>query len=180
MSAFLHPPSFGAARFWVGWFGAGLALGLILSLIWWGLLEPAAADKNITTLTIPRGTADAVSRGQPAPFIPNALSLGRNRELRVLNEDVVDHKVGASTIAPGGVVVIKAPADSKGLACTVHPTGYVGLSISARPGFDTVLLQSSLVGMPFGLVAGIVVMVGRRLSMDEEPTEAPAPGHVTA
>ncbi len=158
-------------RFWAGWLGAGFALGLVLSVIWWALLEPAAAGNDVAELTIPAGTAAAVARGEPAPFIPNALSLGRNRELIVRNEDVADHKVGASTVPPGGVAVIKAAAGSEDLVCTVHPSGYLGIEIDSRPGFETVLLQAALVGLPFGLAAAIAVRVGKHLQMDE-----PAPG----
>jgi hypothetical protein len=156
------------ARFWAAWLVAGFALGLALSLVWWALLEPAAAGNKVAELIIPRGTADAVARGEPAPFIPNSLSLGRNRELRVRNDDVVAHKVGASTVPPGDTAVIKAAADSKDLVCTVHPAGYVGVRLDSRPGFDTVVLQAALLGLPLGLVAGSSVLVGRRLSMDEE------------
>ncbi len=163
--------SFDLARgvpFWAAWLGAGYALGLALSMIWWALLEPSAAGNRVAELIIPRGTADAVSRGEPAPFIPNSLSLGRNRELRLRNDDLVAHKVGGSTVSPGGVVVIKAAAGSKDLVCTVHPAGYVGLRLDSRPGFDTVLLQAALLGLPLGLVAAGSVLVGRRLSMDDE------------
>ncbi|NUQ54970.1 MAG: hypothetical protein HUU14_03680, partial [Dehalococcoidia bacterium] len=111
-------------RFWAGWLGAGLALGFLLSIIWWALLEPAAAGNDVAELTIPAGTAAAVARGEPAPFIPNSLSLGRNRELVVRNNDVAGHKVGAWTVPPGGVAVIKAAAGTGDLICSVHPSGY--------------------------------------------------------
>ena len=94
---------FSRARFWAAWLGASFILGLVLSLIWWALLEPAAAGNRVTELIIPRGTADAVARGEPAPFIPNSLSLGRNRALRVRNDDVVAHKVGAAPVQPGEI-----------------------------------------------------------------------------
>lgn len=154
-------------RFWVSWLGAGFALGLVLSLIWWALLEPAAAGNDVAELTIPAGTAAAVARGEPAPFIPNALSLGRNRELIVRNEDVTGHKVGASTVPPGGVAVIKAAAGSEDLVCTVHPSGYLAVQIDKRPGFATVLLQAALVGLPLGLATAIAVRVGKRLEMGD-------------
>ncbi len=163
-------------RFWAAWLGAGFALGLALSMVWWALLEPSAAASRVAELVIPRGTADAVARGGPAPFIPNSLSLGRNRELRVRNEDVAAHKVGASTVQPGGSAVIKAAAGSRDLICSVHPAGYVGVRFDARPGFEAVLLQAALVGLPLGLVAASSVLVGRRLSMDgEEGIPSPAP-----
>jgi len=162
-------------RFWAAWAGAGYALGLALSLVWWALLEPSAAAGKVAELTIPRGTAEAVSRGEPAPFIPNSLSLGRNRELRVRNEDIVDHKVGASTVPPGGTATIKAAAGSQDLVCTVHPAGYVGLQVDRRPGFETVLLQAALLGLPLGLVAAGSVLVGRRISMDDEVSSPVSP-----
>lgn len=156
-------------RFWAGWLAAGLALGFVLSIVWWALLEPAAASAEVAELSIPAGTAAAVARGEPAPFIPNSLSLGRNRELVVRNNDVADHKVGAWTVPPGGVAVIKAAANSKDLVCTVHPSGYLDVQIDSRPAFATVLLQSALVGLPFGLAAAMAVRVGKHLQMDESP-----------
>lgn len=155
-----------AVRFWAGWLAAGFAFGLVLSTVWWAVLEPAQANNEVTELVIPRGTAGAVSRGEPAPFIPNSLSLGRNRELRVRNADVTDHKVGGTSVPPGGVAVIKAAANSKDLVCTVHPAGYLDVQISRRPGFTSLLLQAALVGLPIGLATALAVLAGRKLSMD--------------
>jgi len=155
--------------FWGAWIGGGFAIAWALNLLWWAMLEPLADAARVDELVIPEGTAAAVAAGQPAPFIPDKLSLGPSAELRVRNLDITDHTVGGKVVPPGGVAVLKPDPDSNQLACTVHPSGYVGLRIDRRPGIQSTLLPAALLGLPFGIAFGVVAMVARRISMDDEP-----------
>lgn len=150
-------------RYWGAWLGGGFALGLTLAVIWVWLLEPAVNPPQATDLVIPKGTAAAVAAGEPAPFIPTTLSLSSIRELRVQNNDVVTHKVAGFDVPPGGSATIKPDAKAKALVCTVHPSGYLGLTIEERPGIAWILLLAFLSGVPFGALSGAIVFITRRL-----------------
>jgi hypothetical protein len=155
-------------RFWGGWLGAALIAGWALNLIWWFLLEPAAASATVSELVIPRGTADAIRTGAPA-FVPGAVSLPRgSTELRVRNEDTIEHRVGEWGIPPGAVSIIRVKADGA-LTCTVHPSGYLDLALSARPPLKETILPTLLIGVPAGLAIAIAITIGQRLGMDDDP-----------
>lgn len=162
-------------RHWAIWLGGGLALGLLLAGIWAWLLEPAVNAARAAELVIPLGTAEAVAAGQPAPFIPNALSLSSNRELRVRNDDVATHTVAGFSIPPGGTATIRPEPATKTVVCTVHPSGYLGVTIEGRPGVGWVLAIALLAGVPFGALFGGIAFLMQRLGTgDGGATPAPA------
>lgn len=150
-------------RHWLPWIAGGLATAWALSMLWWLLLEPAQARSDATQLIIPEGTAAAIARGEPAPFIPNSLELGRNGELLVINRDSADHEVGAWTIPAGGRATIASTGEDGEFTCTVHPAGVLGYTIDERPPFVTTVYSALLLGLPVGVVFGFASFVGRRL-----------------
>ncbi len=159
-------------RFWAMWLGAGLALGLILSTTWALLIEPAVKNARVVELVIPAGTARAVAAGEPAPFIPASLALTADHELVVRNEDDVTHKVGLFSVEPGKTATIRADPTGNTLTCTVHPSGYLNVTVDHRPGPLTVLVLALVVGLPFGALVALISLVVQRL--DAEPPVAPA------
>lgn len=150
-------------RYWGAWLGGGFAFGLLLAGVWVWLLEPAVNPPQVTDLVIPKGTAAAVAAGEPAPFIPTSLSLSSIRELRVQNNDVATHKVAGFDVPPGGSATIKPDAKAKSLVCTVHPSGYLGITIEKRPSIAWIVLIGFLAGVPFGALTGAIVFITRRL-----------------
>jgi len=82
-------------------------------------------------------------------------------------------KVAGFDVPPGGSATIKPDAKAKALVCTVHPSGYLGLTIEERPGITWILLLALLSGVPFGALSGAVVFITRRLD-DGGPTPAAA------
>lgn len=154
---------------WLPWLVASVGTAWALGAIWWMLLEPTPDFTE--ELVIPAGTAARVAAGQPAPFIPSALSLPPGRELRVVNHDNVDHRVGAAVLPPGGVAVLQAPSDSGEFVCTIHPGGSIGFSVEGRAGFIPTTAWPALgLGVPAGLIISFIITVTRRL--DAEPSHA--------
>jgi hypothetical protein len=158
----------GMVKHWGGWLAVGVLAAWALSLLWWLLLEPAQARSNQSELVIPEGTAAAIARGEPAPFIPNSLELDRDRELVVINEDVAPHRVASWTIPPGGRATISSTDEEGQFTCTIHPGGVLGYSIDERPPILTTAWASLLLGLPVGLVFGFATFVGSRLGVGPE------------
>jgi hypothetical protein len=155
----------------------GLTAAWVLSFIWWLLLEPAAASEKVPEFVIPEGTAAAVAAGQPAPFIPTTLSFSRSGELRVRNNDSVEHKVAEWTVPPGGTAVITTTGDNGELTCTVHPGGSLGFKVPQRPSFMATIIGALILGVPMGAAFGFAALVAAKLNMDDDeprPVTGPA------
>lgn len=147
-----------------------LLLSWGLSLAWWAIFEPISAEARTTNLVIPAGTAAAVARGELPPFIPNSLTIGRNGRVRVINEDVVPHRVGAWTVPPGGTAMIEAAEDEEGVSCTITPSGTMPVFLDRRPPITSTFGPALLLGVPSALLVGVIVFVVRRL--DHPPADS--------
>ena len=163
----------GMLRYWTLWLGSGLALGLALSITWSLLIEPVVKSDRVVELVIPAGTAKAVAAGQLAPFIPASLALTSDRELVVKNEDDVTHRVGLFSIEPGATATIRADPTGKELTCTVHPSGYLNVTVDHRPGPLSVILVGIIAGLPFGALFGLISLIAQRLGT-EPPEDTPS------
>jgi hypothetical protein len=157
-----------AGKHWGTWLVIGVAGAWALSMLWWALLEPAQARANQSELVIPEGTAESIALGEPAPFIPNSLELGRNRELLVINEDSEPHRVGSWTIPPGGRATISSSDYEGQFTCTIHPGGVLGYDTDERPAFQTTIWSALALGLPLGLVFGFASYVGGKLRLGYE------------
>lgn len=154
---------------WLPWIIVGVATAWALGAIWWMLLDPAPDTTD--ELVIPAGTAARVAEGEPSPFIPTALALAPGRKLRIVNHDVVSHRVGTAELPPGGTAVLEAPGDSGEFVCTVHPGGVIGFRVAGRASFlSTTAWPAAGLGIPAGLLIAFVVAITRRL--DTEPASA--------
>lgn len=162
-----------ALRPWVTWIGAGLLLAFVLNLIWWALLSPSARPES-KEFVIPKGTAAVVAAGGVAPFIPASFALREGARIIVRNEDVVEHTVANAVIPPGATGVIEPDPNSNELSCTIHPSGYLGIRITERPGLQSTILPTVLAGLPMGITAAAVVVIGKKL--DTHGPDAPLPG----
>jgi len=152
---------------------SGVALGFALNLIWWGLLSPDARP-GVQDFVIPKGTAAAVAAGEFPLFIPDALSLREGQVLRVRNNDVAPHEVAGREVPPGATeditlrtITLPGGVEQDQLVCTVHPAGYIGLSIDERPPLYSIITPSLLLGLPLGLLAAIVIALMKRLDMGD-------------
>jgi hypothetical protein len=156
---------------------ASLAFGWALAIVWWALLSPQAREEVSDQLIIPPGTAAAIRSGSGASFVPATVSLRPGSRLVVVNNDVEEHEVGNAVIPPGAVAELTAPPDGEGFYCTIHPSGFLGVELTERPGFASTFVPALLIGVPLGLMAGAAAWVGGKLELREEETEAAKPGN---
>ncbi len=159
-----------AARHWILWAAGGIAVGWLVSVLWWWLLEPVGKE-DARELVIPEGTAALIAEGKPAPGIPANLDLGRTRELTIVNNDVVEHFIGGALIRPGTTLTFE-PAQKEGqVACSFHSAGAIAFTLTERPPLTVTIIPAIILGLPFGLAFGLAVFVGKRISThdDSEP-----------
>ncbi len=123
----------GLARQHGRWLAAGAGVGLAFCAIWWLLLANALVPTDhVEELVIPRGTADAIVRGEPFAFVPATFSMPPGSRLRVVNEDAVEHRIADSAIPAGASADIEA-TESGELVCTIHPDGHLAIALEKRP-----------------------------------------------
>ena len=72
----------------------GLLLGAVIGEIPFMFLRETARPPQEILLTIPKGAADQVARGEQPPSIPESMIFVVGDTLVVQNQDVVDHKLG--------------------------------------------------------------------------------------
>ncbi|MEW6083818.1 MAG: hypothetical protein AB1607_04400 [Chloroflexota bacterium] len=72
----------------------GLLFGVAITEIPIFLLHKTARAPKEIVLTIPKGTAEQVARGEQPPSIPQNMTFVVGDILTVKNEDAVDHKLG--------------------------------------------------------------------------------------
>jgi hypothetical protein len=138
------------------------ALAWFVSLAWWLLLPEA----RIVAIEVPRGTAQAIARGENPGVIPSTLLLRRGDTLAIRNDDDVVHRVGLVSIAPGWterITVDAAMLDGPALLCTIHPSGALSISALARPGIEVTVIPTLIAGIPSAFALVVALMVIRRL-----------------
>lgn len=156
-----------AVRHWILWAAGGIAVGWLVSVFWWWLLEPVGKD-DLKDLVIPLGTAALIAEGKPAPGIPANLDLGRTGELTITNNDEAEHYIGGALIRPGTTITIE-PAESDGeVACSFHSAGAIAFTLTERPSIFVTIIPAMMLGLPFGLAFGLAVFVGQRIGMHDE------------
>ena len=159
-----------AVRHWILWAAGGIAVGWLVSVFWWWLLEPAGQD-DLEALVIPPGTAALIAEGKPVPGIPADLGLGRTGQLTITNNDVAEHYIGGALIRPGTTITIEPVQKDGEVACSFHAAGSIAFTLSERPSIFVTIIPAILLGLPFGLAFGLAVFVGQRISThdDSEP-----------
>jgi plastocyanin len=169
--------SSGAGRrgvtFWGACVGLAFAGAWALNLVWWGLLSPSANPRDEAEIIIPAGTGAALANGAAFLFVPASLDIGPGGTLHIENRDQVVHVVGGYRIAPGEGVTITAPEASRQFNCTIHPSGYLGLSITRRPPLWSTIPLALLLGLPMGAITGAAIRVASNLNTEDcEPSPA--------
>src|SRR5688500_17598391 len=72
----------------------GLVLGAVIGEIPFMFLRETARPPQEILLTIPKGAADQVARGEQPPSIPERMIFRVGVKLVVQNQDVVNYKLG--------------------------------------------------------------------------------------
>ena len=118
-----------------------LALVWVISFAWWLLLPEA----RIVVVEVPRGTAQAIARGERPEVIPSTLLLRRGDTLAIQNEDDVVHRVGVTSIAPNHTERITAIAAARASAIGT-PAISVGTTVASMPGRASAETESAPLG----------------------------------
>ena len=146
----------------------GFLLGTLLTVVAWTSfgVDQVARPKDVTLL-IPRGTADDIAAGRPAR-LPSEVRLVSGDRLVLENQDIVVHTLGGWQVNPGQVLTIVAEAAAVNVfACTIHPSGSLGLIITPRPGLIDAILVIIMVSIPISLVLFAGWTVFRMLDNDD-------------
>lgn len=146
----------------------GFLLGTLLVVVAWTSfrVDEIAPPKDVS-LVIPRGTADDIAAGLPAR-LPGEVRLVAGDRLVLENRDAVVHTLGGWQVNPGQILTIVAEAAAANVfACTIHPSGSLGLIITPRPGLIDAILIVIMVSIPISLVLFAGWTVYRMLDNDD-------------
>jgi hypothetical protein len=153
----------------------GFLIGTLLTVVAWTSfgVDQVAPPKDVE-LVIPRGTAEDIALGRPAR-LPSEVRLVSGDRLVLENQDIVVHTLGGWQVNPGQSLTIVAEAAAANVfACTIHPSGTLGLIITARPGLIDAILVVIMASVPIGLVLFAGWTVFRMLDTDDSDYEKAA------
>jgi hypothetical protein len=153
----------------------GFLIGTLLTVVAWTSfgVDQVAPPKDVS-LVIPRGTAEDIALGRPAR-LPSEVRLVSGDRLVLENQDIVVHTLGGWQVNPGQSLTIVAEAAAANVfACTIHPSGTLGLIITARPGLIDAILVVFMASIPIGLVLFAGWTVFRMLDSDDYDYEKAA------
>jgi hypothetical protein len=140
---------------------------LLVAVAWTSFRVDEIAPPKDVALIIPRGTADDIAAGRPAK-LPGEVRLVSGDRLVLENRDAVVHTLGGWQVNPGQILTIVAEAAAANVfACTIHPSGSLGLIITPRPGLIDAILVVIMVSIPIALVLFAGWTVYRMLDNDD-------------
>jgi len=160
--------------------GASLVLGFLIGILltvaaWTSFGVDQLAPPKDVVLTIPNGTAAEIAAGLRPTAIPSEIRLVSGDRLVLDNQDVSVHTLGGWTVSPGQSLTIVAEAAAVNVfACTIHPSGSLGLIITPRPGLIDAILVIIMISVPIGLVLFAGWTVFRMLDTDDPDFEKAA------
>lgn len=108
----------------------GLLFGVAVTEIPVFLLYKTARAPREIVLTIPKGTAEQVQRGEQPPTIPQNMIFVVGDVLTVKNEDVTDHRLGELWVPANSSASLSLdqPADLL-FECSFQPDEYFGIDV---------------------------------------------------
>lgn len=134
----------------------GLVLGAAVSEIPFLFLQESARPPQEIVLTIPRGTAEQVSRGEQPPSIPTDMIFVVGDVLVVINQDAVDHKLGPLWIpANSSAQLPLGREESLAFECTFQPGKYFGLDVREPLTTSTRIFGILYAGLPMGILIAL-------------------------
>jgi len=138
----------------------GLLIGAVVSEIPFLFLRETARPPKEVTLTIPKGTAEQVARGEQPPSIPANMVFVVGDTLIVKNEDRVDHKLGPLWIPANSSAQLSLDEEENlAFECSFQPGNYFGLDVHQPLTWATRLFGVSYVGIPMGILIALYSFV---------------------
>jgi len=131
----------------------GIVLGVVISEFSFIFLQETARPPQEVILTIPAGTAEKVARGEQPPSIPLDMVFVIGDTLVVVNEDLVDHKLGQLWI-PANSSARLALNEEQNMAfeCSFQPGNYFGLDVRQSLTLGTRIYGGLYAGIPLGIL----------------------------
>jgi hypothetical protein len=134
----------------------GLAIGVAISEIPFIFLQETARPPQEIVLTIPRGTAEQVARGEQPPTIPTDMIFVVGDVLVVKNDDAVDHKLGPLWIPAGTSAQLPLGQEENfAFECSFQPGNYFGLDVREALTLGTRIYGILFAGLPLGVLIAL-------------------------
>ncbi|MGE5463098.1 MAG: hypothetical protein ACM3PS_07075 [Syntrophothermus sp.] len=131
----------------------GLVLSVAITEIPFIFLRETARPPEKITLTIPRGTAEQVARGEQPPGIPPNMKFVVGDTLIVQNQDTVDHQLGPLWIPPSTSAQLSLDqVESLSYECSFQPGKYLGLDVNEPLTLGTRIYGVLYIALPMGIL----------------------------
>lgn len=138
----------------------GLVLGAAISEIPFLFLQETARPPQEIVLTIPRGTADQVARGEQPPSIPVDMVFVVGDVLVVKNDDAVDHKLGPLWIpANSSAQLPLGQVENLAFECSFQPGNYFGMDVHEPLTTSTRIFGIIYAGLPMGVLIALYSLI---------------------
>jgi hypothetical protein len=134
----------------------GLVIGVLVSEVPFLFLRETARPPQEIVLTIPKGTAEQVARGEQPPSIPTDMIFVVGDVLVVRNDDLVDHKLGPLWIpANSSAQLPLGQAENLAYECSFQPGNYFGLDVREALTIGTRIYGIFYAGLPLGILIAL-------------------------
>jgi len=131
----------------------GIVLGVVISEFSFIFLQETARPPQEVILTIPAGTAEKVARGEQPPSIPPDMVFVIGDTLVVVNQDLVDHKLGQLWIPANSSARLPLNEEQNmAFECSFQPGNYFGLDVRQSLTLGTRIYGGLYAGVPLGIL----------------------------
>jgi hypothetical protein len=131
----------------------GILLGVLISEFSFIFLQETARPPQEVILTIPAGTAEKVARGEQPPSLPPDMVFVVGDTLVVVNDDLVDHKLGQLWIPANSSARLPLNEEQNmAFECSFQPGNYFGLDVRQSLTWGTRIYGGFYAGVPLGIL----------------------------
>lgn len=111
-------------------------------------------------ITIPVGTAEKIRLGNSVDQIPSTMTFVTGDTLKIINLDIVDHRLGPLFIPYGtSASLTLGESNNYSYQCSFQPNQQFGLDVQEPVTSTTRLYGILIAGMPLGLMLGMYSLV---------------------
>ena len=147
----------------------GIGISAAISEISFLTLREVNRSPQSVVLTIPRGAAEQVERGEQPPSIPKDMIFIVGDVLVVKNEDTVAHELGPLFIPAGSSARLEfSSEESYTYSCTFQPSKTLGLDVREPVTPYTRITGILFAGLPLGGLIFLYSLVVRPLKPKAE------------
>lgn len=138
----------------------GLLVGVAITEIPIFLLHKTARAPMEIVLTIPKGTAEQVARGEQPPAIPQNMIFVVGDTLIVKNEDSADHRLGQLWVPANSSASLHLDqAADLVYECSFQPDNFFGIDVRQPLTFTTHLMGILGPGISLGVLIALYSLV---------------------